>query len=125
MGKIKEYFFDTYAIFEMIHNNKNYLYYTKNIGIITTKLNLMELHYRLIALYGKDIANKAYERFKNFCVEIDDDVIKEANKFKLINKKRRLSYIDCIGYMIARYRNVRFLTGDIQFKNLDNVEFVK
>ncbi len=124
MGKIKEYFFDTYALFEIIHKNKSYSDYLK-VGIITTKLNLMELHYRLLSLYGKDVANKSYDRLKVFCIDIDDDIIKMANEFKVSNKRRELSYIDCIGYIIAKMNNVRFLTGDKQFENIENVEFVK
>ena len=124
MEKINEYFFDTYALFEIIHKNKSYSNYLR-VGIITTKLNLMELHYRLLMLYGKDIADKSYDRFVVFCVDIDDDLIKTANEFKLSNKKKDLSYVDCIGYIIAKTNNVKFLTGDREFENLENVEFVK
>ena len=118
------YFFDTYALFEIVHGNKNYILYS-NVALITTKLNLMELHYRLLDLYGKDYAEKAYNKFLQFVIEISDDIIKKANQFKLINKKRRLSYVDCIGYIIAKMNNVRFLTGDKEFENFENVEFVK
>lgn len=124
MGKINEYFFDTYALFEIIHKNQNYSDYLK-VGIITTKLNLMELHYIIFRLYGEGVADKAYERFKTFCVEISDEVIKQANEFKFLNKKRKLSYVDCIGYIISKMNSVKFLTGDRQFENMENVEFVK
>ena len=36
-----------------------------------------------------------------------------------------LSYVDYIGYILAKQRNVKFLTGDKEFENMDNVEFVK
>ncbi len=124
MGEIKKYFFDTYALFEIIHKNKNYKNYLK-VGIITTKLNLMELHYSLLRLYSREIANKSYSRFKMFCIDIDDEFIKMANEFKFFNKKRKLSYVDCLGYVLAKANNVKFLTGDKQFSDFDNVEFVK
>ena len=54
-----------------------------------------------------------------------DEEIKQANMFKLLHKKRNISYIDCIGYNIALFRNVKFLTGDKQFADFSNVEFVK
>lgn len=117
-------FFDTYALFEIVHKNENYAPYL-SIGIITTKMNLMELHYRLLLLYGKEIAEKAFNRFLPFAVEISDEVIKEANGFKLLYKQREFSYIDCLGYLLARSMNVKFLTGDKQFEQLDGVEFVK
>ena len=121
----KKFFFDTYALFEIVHKNPDYSSYIKNIGIITTKLNLMELHYRLLSLYGKEIANIAFERFLSFCIDFLNEDIKDANEFKLLNKKAKLSYIDCLGYMIAKKRNVKFLTGDKEFKDRVNVEFVK
>ena len=60
-----------------------------------------------------------------YTIEINDEIIKLANAFRIANKKRKLSYIDCIGYIIARLRNIKFLTGDKQFEDLENVEYVK
>lgn len=92
---------------------------------MTTRLNLMELYYRLLNLYGEAYAERAYEKFLPFAVEISDEIIKESNGFKSINKKRKLSYVDCIGYIIAKINNIKFLTGDKEFKNMENIEFVK
>ena len=124
MGEIT-YFFDTYAFYEIINENKNYLNYTKEITFLTTKLNLMELHYALLRTAGKKEADRHYDYFLKFAIEISDEVIKEANGFKLLNKKRKLSYVDCIGYVLAKINNAKFLTGDNQFKEMENVEFVK
>src|SRR3989344_5612964 len=117
---IKTFFFDTYALFEIIEGNNNYKSYLKDVVIVTTKLNLMELHYGLFLKYGKEVANKYYNKFVVFAIDIDDEVIKIANEFKAELRKRKLSYIDCIGYTIARINNIKFLTGDQQFFDLDN-----
>ena len=117
-------FFDTYALFEIIKENKNYACYVKGVGVITTILNLMELHYALLREVGKEEADRHFERLLPFVVDLSNEIIKEANGFKLLNKKRKLSYIDCIGYMIARSMNLKFLTGDKQFEKLEGVEFV-
>jgi uncharacterized protein len=122
---VKSFFFDTYAFYEIIKGNQAYKKYKEGISLITTKLNLMELHYGLLKAGGKEIADLYYDKFLEFCIEIDDDVFKEANEFKLKNYRRELSYVDCIGYVLARKFNVRFLTGDKQFELFDNVEFVK
>ena len=58
MGEIETYFFDTYALYEIFNQNANYKKYSNNINIITTRLNLMELHYGLLLKYGINIANK-------------------------------------------------------------------
>ncbi|MFH1409811.1 MAG: PIN domain-containing protein [Nanoarchaeota archaeon] len=119
------YFFDTYAFFEIFSENKHYEQFTKNINILTTTLNLMELHYGMLRTFGREIADRYYDELREFCIEMDDEVIKAANELKNQFKERRLSYIDCIGYILAKTRNVPFLTGDKQFEDMDNVEYVK
>lgn len=119
-----KYFFDTYALIEILKKNKNYLPY-KNIKPIITKLNLMELHYSILKEVGKDYAEIIYQKFLPFVVEISDKAIKLANEFKLKHKKRKLSYVDCLGYILAKIYNVKFLTGDKEFKGMENVEFVR
>jgi hypothetical protein len=126
MGEeVKTYFFDSYAFFEIIYGSPNYEKYTKNVAIITTKLNLMELHYGLLLALGKEKADYYYDFYKKFTIEIDDDIIKLANYFKKVMKTTNVSYVDCIGYTLAKSRNILFLTGDKEFEHLDNVEFVK
>jgi len=125
MGQLNTFFFDTYAFYELIKGNLNYKEYDKEIVVLTTKLNLMEIHYGLLRDEGKEVADHYYNQFLKFCIEIDDDTIKEANEFRLKNYRRDLSYVDCIGYIIAKKFNAKFLTGDEQFKYFDNVEFVK
>ena len=125
MEELKHFFLDTYAMYELVHNSENYKKYQQGISIVTSKLNLMELHYGLLRTEGKDSAEYYYDFFLEFCVEFDDAVIKEANEFRLKNYRRDLSYVDCIGYIIAKSKNIKFLTGDKQFSDLDNVEFVK
>ena len=123
--EIKTFFFDTYALYEIIEGGENYKRYTKSIVIVTTKLNLMELFYGLLIRYDEKTANNFYEKFLSYCTGIEDNIIKKAMIFRALNKKRNLSYIDCIGYILAKQRNVKFLTGDKEFENMDNVEFVK
>ena len=47
----------------------------------------------------------------------------QQNKFKF--KKEKLSYIDCLGYEVAKKLKIKFLTGDEGFRDKENVEFVK
>ena len=125
MENLKLFFFDTYALHEIVHESKNYNQYIKKITLITTKLNLMELHYTLLRNYNLEYANQSFEYFKKFCIDFDDETIKQANEFRLKNYKRELSYIDCLGYILAKKNNAKFLTGDEQFEDFENVEYVK
>lgn len=122
---IETFFFDSYAFFEIIEGNPNYDQFTAGIAIVTTRLNLMELFYGLLVKYDRRTANRYYDELARFCIDIDDNVIREAMIFRVMNKKRKLSYIDCLGYLIAKQRNISFLTGDEKFKDAPNVEFVK
>ncbi|PIN75648.1 PIN domain nuclease [Candidatus Woesearchaeota archaeon CG10_big_fil_rev_8_21_14_0_10_37_12] len=122
---ITTYFFDTYALYEIIVGNPNYKKYSIGIAIVTTRLQLMELHYALLRTYSKEIADEKYDAFIDYCILIDDATIKEAMLFKFQNKSRKLSYVDCIGYLLAKKLNILFLTGDQQFETFENVEYVK
>ena len=118
-------FYDTYAILEIISGNANYKNYLKNIGIVTSRLNLMELYYRLYVLFGIETAELYFQRYNLFVVEVDDFIVKKAMIFKAENKNKDLSYVDCIGYIFAMKNKIKFLTGDRQFEQMENVEFVK
>jgi uncharacterized protein len=123
--KLKVFFADTYALVEYFHGNKNYKkYFTKN-SIVTTKLNIMELYYSALLESGQELANKLFSVLIDKCVEIDDFTIKKAMLFRFKNKKQKLSYVDAIGYQISLDLKIKFLTGDKEFKNKNNVEFVK
>lgn len=120
------YFLDTYAIIEFLKGNENYIKFFKQTNI-TTRLHLMELYYKSLRDFGKKLADKFYARFLDYAIDFDDGIIKEAMEFRLNmkNKGKDLSYTDCIGYILAKKKKVKFLTGDKEFKNLPNVEFVK
>ena len=46
-------------------------------------------------------------------------------EFRVEHKKQNLSMTDCISYIMSKNLGIKFLTGDKQFQNLENVEFVK
>ena len=121
---IETFFFDSYALFEIIRGNNNYSKYL-NVNIIITKLNLFELYYGLLKDVGEKIASTILDKYIEFAVDFDRDIIKQAAKFRLMYNKYKLSMTDCIGYTTATKLGIKFLTGDMQFENLPNVEFVK
>ena len=125
MEGARTFFYDTYAIFEIAKGNPNYDDYTDNVGIAITKLNLMELYYKLLISFGIEMAELYYEKYKQFAVDISDTLIKNAMLLRAKHKSKDLSYVDCIGYAFAIEHKIKFLTGDRQFKDMDNVEFVK
>ena len=117
------YFFDTYAIIEIIKGNEKYEFVNENT-IITSVTNLAELYYALLLEKKKEIVDTIIKKLNLQLVEITSQDAIEAAYFRYKNKKLFLSYIDCLGYVLALKSNLNFLTGDKGFKNLKNVEFV-
>ncbi|MCD6139315.1 MAG: PIN domain-containing protein [Deltaproteobacteria bacterium] len=123
-----DFFADTYAIIEILKGNKNYAYYSE-LKLGTTKCNLLELAYALVRDHGKSKALEvlSYVKTQLKIVDFTDEDMVNAAEFRLRmrRKGRKPSMVDCLGYVIAKRLNVKFLTGDNEFEGLKNVEFVK
>ena len=119
-----QYFFDSYSIIEIMRKNSSYLKYADSV-IITNVLHLAEVYYHLLINYNEKTADSWMSKLKLSFIEITPEIAVEASKFRFKNKKARLSYADCIGYITAQKQGLKFLTGDKQFKHMKGVEFVR
>ena len=121
------FFLDSYAIHEIVEGSDSYKRFARRVKIMTTKLNLMEVYYSYLIKKGEGHAELVFNRFRGFCAEIGDEDYKNAMRFKASIRKERpksnLSYIDAVGYAIAKKHGLKFLTGDKEFKGMENVEF--
>jgi len=118
-------FFDSYALIEIYEKNLKFEKYA-HANVVTTYFQVYETYYSLIRNgYSKDEINDFFEFLQSLCIELKFEWIPKASEFKQIYKKRDLSYADCLGYIIAKDMGIKFLTGDKEFENLPNVEFVK
>ena len=120
---MQAFVFDTYALLEIIAGNPNYSSYLSS-EIIINDFVFAELCYKLIRESGIEKASFYVDRYSHFRKEIDAETIKEAMLFRIQHKKKNLSPADCISYVMALKLNLKFLTGDMQFENMENVEFV-
>jgi predicted nucleic acid-binding protein len=116
------YFFDSYAVFEMLEGNPNYEEYEKSLTVLT-KLNLFEIHYGILKEKGKEKAKEILENFSESVVDFTNEDIINASEIKKQNPRRSMT--DCIGYIVSIRLKIKFLTGDKEFEDLNNVEFVK
>lgn len=119
-----EYFFDSYAIIEMHKGSIAYERF-KDFIIITSVLNVGEIYQTFLRKHGKDTADKWFKDINFELLEITPKIIVEAIYFRFTHKKKDLSLVDAVGYILSIKYNLKFLTGDRQFENLQNVEFVK
>ena len=119
------FFYDSYAVIEYINNNSRFAhYFEENTGILTI-FNLVEIYYAVLNHAGKEKADLVFEFLFPITVEPSKETIKEAMRFRWEQKKMKLSYADSIGYKMASERKILFLTGDSQFKDMENVIFIK
>ena len=118
------YYFDTYALIEIIAGSSSYEKY-RYVIIVTSRLNLMEVFYSLLHTHSLKEAKRYFNMFFPACIPVSNTTLQTAALFKFKNRKRRLSYFDCIGYQIALELDIKFLTGDKEFKDFGNVEYVK
>lgn len=116
------YFFDTCALIEILMGNERYRKYRDAVKI-TTILNLMELNYFLLRKADGSYAKKIYHQLMKYTVPLYDKAILDGNRLKLTMKGA--SYVDCVGYAMARHHRIKFLTGDGLFRGLEGVEFVE
>ena len=119
---IEKFVYDTYALIELLNKNPNYEKYIDQ-DIIINDFIFAEFCYQLIK-DGKE-TNEYLDEIEPAIVKIAPKTIKEALNFRYKNKKKKLSMTDCISYFQAKELGIKFLTGDKEFENFDNVEFVK
>ncbi|MFH0971561.1 MAG: PIN domain-containing protein [Candidatus Micrarchaeota archaeon] len=117
-----EYFFDTYALVEILNGNRNYAPFALTEGT-TGMLNLAELAVYLKKRMEPSKADEFLEKLSVSSAQMSLEDIKAASSLKL--KYRDLSLADAIGYCMAERMGLKFLTGDNDFEKMPNVEYIK
>jgi predicted nucleic acid-binding protein len=121
------FFADTYAIVELLKGSPAYRQY-KTAVLVTTEFNLCEFAYAVT----RDFPDTAEE----ICSQVrhsmrlshpgDHEYLRAAAIRRTYSQeKRKFSLIDCVGYSVAESLAIPFLTGDREFEDLPNVEYVK
>ena len=122
---VKQFYFDTYALIEISKGNPKYEPYKEGIKIMLNMLNMLEFSYFLVKEGKGNEVKEIFDKFSKFNVDYDQEILIKSAEMKFKSLKERISFIDCIGYNIAKKNNVKFLTGDEKFRHKENVEFVK
>ena len=117
-------FLDTYAIIEILKSNPAYMRFAEATPV-ATRANLIEVAYHLLEGCTKEKAASIISALKIETLEIQENQIMKIASFRKEHAKKNLSYIDCIGYVLARENGLSFVTGDKQFEGMPNVEFAK
>lgn len=119
------YFYDSYPVIEYINDNPKFVpYFEENSGVLTI-MNAMEVYYSSLLEGGTEKADFVLDKLWPLIISPPKDTVKKAMQFRMVHKKRKLSYTDCLGYILAVEIKIKFLTGDKEFQDLPNVEFVR
>lgn len=115
---------DTYALIEISNGNSNFEKYLSK-DIIITELTLIEFYAVILRKYNEQTAEYWFRKLEQYSIKVNKEILKQAIKFRYQNKKTNISFFDAVGYAYSLFRNCKFVTGDKEFKNMKNVEFVK
>ncbi|MCL4385140.1 MAG: type II toxin-antitoxin system VapC family toxin [Cyanobacteria bacterium] len=92
----------------------------KNNDLLITSVNYGEIYYIILREYGQDKANEIERVLKSLPIEVVDvdiQIAKQAGVFKAGNK---ISYADCFAAALTKINNGELITGDKEFKVLEN-----
>jgi predicted nucleic acid-binding protein len=121
------YFADSYALIEMLKGNKNYRSFQSE-RLITTEFNICEVGFAVCRDYPANAPQvlKTVRKMVTLQATRDEDYCSGAARRKQESGKgKKLSTIDCVGYSVANRLNIQFLTGDREFADMENVQFVR
>ena len=117
-------FFDSYAIIELLNGNPDYRKYSGET-IIATSLNLGEVYSAYLRKGRERVFFRAVDRLGIEILPLTTEDCYRAMRFRYENRTKNYSYVDSIGYTLARHREMTFLTGDKDFRGVAGVEWVK
>ncbi len=115
---------DTYALIEISNGNAKFMKYL-DLDFVITDLILAEFYAVILREYNEETANYWYKKLEPYSISVDKLILIEAIKFKYKHRKTNISFFDSVGYMFSLKNNYLFVTGDKEFENFNNVEFLK
>lgn len=122
---MSDYLWDSYALIESLKGSPSYTE-LEQTPIITTPFAVMEtcsFLQRDLDYSPQESADMAMLLMEH-APPLDGRLLSAAAGWRLENatRERSFSYADAIGYVMARYLGLTFLTGDRAFEGLPGVE---
>lgn len=114
---------DTYVLVEINNGNPKFVDLLDKDTVITD-LTMAEFYADLYRNYNEKTADYWHKKLSIFCKPVSRDILIKAVKFRIENRQKHLSFFDCVGYIYALENNMKFVTGDKEFKNREGVLFI-
>jgi len=115
---------DTYSLVE-IHNGNSKFAELLHEDPVITEITFAEFYANLYNKYNEKTADYWQSKLSTFCRSVSMDILIKAVKFRVDNKKKNISFFDCVGYLYALENDINFVTGDKEFQHLEGVMFIK
>ena len=119
----ERYFFDTYALIERQNGSDAYAAF-QGAAVFTHQYNLYEFVAAIMRVADEARARRELALLHPNALEAETEDLFAAARFRAEHARKRVSYVDALGYTLARKHDLPFLTGDRVFKGIDGVEFV-
>lgn len=116
--------FDTYALIEIAKDNPKFTRYNRQEFLITD-LTLAEFYNIMMRDFNEQTADYWFKKVSPNSKPVSKELLVEAVKFRRKNMTKNISFFDAVGYVYAKTKGHKFLTGDKAFEGMENVEFVK
>ncbi len=84
------YFWDSYAVIELMSGNANYGKYSGEKVRITV-FNLVEIYWFALHEYGLEAAREVYETYRKAAIEPDDETLWESVEMRKRSKRGKTS----------------------------------
>ncbi len=115
--------FDTYALVEIANDNPKFTKFNREEFVITDE-TLAEFYGVILREYDEQTAEYWFRIMSPNSQSVSKELLKEAVKFRCASTAKNFSFFDAVGYVFAKAKGYKFLTGDREFEGLPNVEFV-
>lgn len=115
---------DTYALVEISNANSKFSSYL-NEEFVITEITLAEFYAVILREFNEQTAEYWYKKLERYAVNVSRKILIESIKFRYANRKAGISFFDAVGYIFSLENGYSFVTGDKEFENFKNVEFIK
>lgn len=115
---------DTYSLVEINSGNPKFADILTKDAVITD-ITMAEFYATLLKKYDEKTADYWYRRLSILCKQVPLEILIKAAKFRIENSQSNISFFDAVGYIYSIEKNMKFVTGDSEFKNRRGVLFIK
>lgn len=115
---------DTYALVEINNGNPKFVSFLEEDAVITD-ITMAEFYADMYRKYDERTADYWHKKLSVFCKPVHREILIKAVKFRIENKKKNLSFFDCVGYVYSLENSLKFVTGDKEFKDKEGVIFIQ